>query len=46
MILDMQVRQTKLEEEFCKMWMDIGKRNYVMQDQLEEVVKKPGTEMK
>ena len=42
----MQTKQKRLEEEFHKMWLDLGKRNYVKQEQLDEVVKKLGDEMK
>jgi hypothetical protein len=39
-VLDVQARQKKLEEEFHKMQHDIEKRNYVKQEQLEGVVQK------
>jgi hypothetical protein len=34
-ISDMRARQKRLEEEFHKMWIDLVKRDYVKQEQLE-----------
>jgi hypothetical protein len=44
-VLDVQARQKKLEEEFHKMQNDIEKRNYVKQEQLEGVVQKFGKDI-
>jgi hypothetical protein len=44
-VLDVQARQKKLEEEFHKMQHDIEKRNYVKQEQLEGVVLKFGKDI-
>jgi hypothetical protein len=43
-ISDTQAVQTRLEE-FHKMWIDLGKRNNVEQEHLEEMVKKFSEEM-
>jgi hypothetical protein len=45
-ILHMRARQKRLEEEFHRIWIDLDKRNYVKQEQVEEVVRKIGEGMK